>query len=154
MKVPDVTKKPLAEAKEILTKASLKVGTITSRKHDLTEEIVLEQTPEAGTEVGSQTPINLVVARKETFEDVLGAITKHKDIGKISIRAATLIDRLSTVGVDSLEKLVALETLSDLEAAISSEPPDTDRGPDAKKGHQNRDRDKEDINRPPFSPNE
>ena len=91
------------------------MGTITSQKHDLLEEIVLEQTPEAGTEVGSQTPINLVVARKGTFEDVLDAITKHKDIGKISIRAATLIDRLSTVGVDSLEKLVALETLSDLE---------------------------------------
>ena len=115
VKVPDVTKKLLAEAKEILTKASLKVGTITSRKHDLIEEIVLEQTPGAGTEVGSQTPINLVVARKGTFEDVLDAITKHKDIGKISIRAATLLDRLSTVGVDSLEKLAALETLSDLE---------------------------------------
>ena len=110
-----MTRKSLAEAKEILTKASLKVGTITSRKHDLIEEIVLEQTPEAGTEVGSQTPINLVVTRKGTFEDVHDAITKHKDIGKISIRAATLIDRLSTVGVDSLEKLVALETLSDLE---------------------------------------
>jgi PASTA domain len=115
VQVPDVTKKRLAEAKEILTKARLKVGTITSRKHDLIEEIVLEQTPEAGTEVGSQTPINLVVARKGNFEDVLDAITKHKDIGKISIRAATLIDRLSTLGVDSLENLVALETLSDLE---------------------------------------
>ncbi len=60
--VPKVTGKRYSQARRILKKAGLQVGDVTKREHpELSGGRVLRQTPEAGTKLAVQSPVDLVV---------------------------------------------------------------------------------------------
>ena len=113
--VPSVVNKKLADAKTILAKSGLSLGAVTAKKHQKLDGVVLDQEPAAGKKVKKKSPVNLIVAKKEVFGDVLKAMKDHRDILKTGYTHRTLVKRFSNAGIDSSNKFKKLQSLSDAE---------------------------------------
>lgn len=115
VEVPSVVNKKLADAKTIISRAELKLGAVTVKKHQTLDGVVLDQKPAGGQKVKKQTPVNLVVAQKVVLRDILNKMKDHKDIRKTGFAHRTLVKRFSDAGIDSPAEIQKLRSLSDAE---------------------------------------
>ncbi len=119
VKVPSVIEKSLGQAKEILGRAKLKVGVVTSKLHPTQNGVVLRQSPKKGVKVAKGSAVNLIIAKKRRIRDVFEAIKKHPDIRKTGFTFKTLAGRFEKAGIDSVKKLKKFAELPNIK--VSSE---------------------------------
>jgi beta-lactam-binding protein with PASTA domain len=96
--VPDILGKPIEEARTLLAKGGVGVGTVQQAKSSRTAGLVLRQTPVAGEKVGWGTKINLIVATQADTTQPAPAVSIRSK-GQLTIpegRAADLDE--GTVG--------------------------------------------------------
>ncbi len=115
VRVPDVVNVNIEKAKQVLERAQLITGLITTQRHPRLDNIVLSQQPGAGRDVPPQTAINLLVAKLWTMKEIGAAIAKHPDIEKVGLPLGTLMKRIEASQFNSPEKLEALTTFPDVQ---------------------------------------
>lgn len=95
-KVPDVVGQSLSQARQAIRSARLSIGAIYHQDNEQVKDTVLQQTPEAGTEVAAKTRVNLRVAS--------GATVQIPDIVGNTVMEGLLA--LSKAGLKSIPKIV------------------------------------------------
>lgn len=114
-RVPDVVNLSVEKAKELIERARLVTGLVTTRQHPRLDNVVLNQDPDAGKEVPLHTAINLVVAKLWTLKEIGDKIAKHPDFDKIGVPLATLMARIASSQFNSPEKLQQVATFPDIQ---------------------------------------
>ncbi len=113
VKVPDLRDLGLEQAKATLEKARLNMGSVTFSRHRTLDNVVLGQEPETGKVVPVHTPVNVAVAQRFSIKDVLVEVQKHSDARRIGIPIRTLEERLASVQIDTLDKVMELAAKQD-----------------------------------------
>ncbi len=100
--VPNLLGKLLFDAKNDLTARDLTAGTVTENPSDEVPGTVLQQEPEAGTQVTSKTPVNLVVARiKDTSVTVpdlkgMSVSTAMGELERLKLKTGSIVPGASS----------------------------------------------------------
>lgn len=119
VEVPSLVDRKLAEARKLLVNSRLEVGEITQQLHRTLKDVVLAQTPRAGTRAPVGSAVDLTVARKrprvEDFTEIVRQITEHQDFAGLRISPKVFGNRLASAGIETSKQLAALDSLSDKE---------------------------------------
>ncbi|MCD4809871.1 MAG: PASTA domain-containing protein, partial [Methanosarcinales archaeon] len=104
--MPNIVGLDIDSGEEVLINSQLEVGEITEQSSKSTSETILNQSIEAGTTTLIGTPVDIVIAARETVE-VPGLIGKKLDMAKYLIRSAKLkpgniIKQVSTEKADTV----------------------------------------------------
>ena len=78
--VPNVVSKTANDAKFVLESYGYKLGSITQENSDMPKDVVIRQTPEAGTEADPGTSVDIVVSLGSAVEQVDMPDVKGKDV--------------------------------------------------------------------------
>lgn len=106
IEVPNIVGLDIDSGEQVLINSQLEVGEITEQSSKSTSGTILIQSIEAGTTVLVGTPVDIVIAARETVE-VPGLIDKNLDMAKYLIRSAKLkpgniVKQVSTKKADTV----------------------------------------------------
>jgi beta-lactam-binding protein with PASTA domain len=90
VEVPNIVGLDIDSGEQVLINSQLEVGEITEQSSKSTSGTILNQSIEAGTIALVSTPVDIVIAARETVE-VPGLIGKKLDMAKYLIRSAKLV---------------------------------------------------------------
>jgi len=103
VKVPDVKALDLANARETITAAKLRVGQVLHKKSHKTAEEVLEQMPEAGEMAPRDSEVTLTASGGEDYGEVDTSDNKHIVFRRVEVTVPRG-DPLQTVKVERIEE--------------------------------------------------
>jgi len=105
VKVPNLKSMKESEAKEIIVKVNLNIGTITYKGTLFGDDVVISQSPEPESEVLPGSAINLTIAKKLSFQEIKDTVKSHPEAKSYAVLLDTSFTALEKLGIDKAEGL-------------------------------------------------
>lgn len=108
VKVPELKGMKESEAKEMIMKTNLTSGVISYKKTLFKDDIVISQTPEPENVVLPGSSINLIIAKKLSFQEIREAIKSHPRAQRYVTLLNDIFIALERLGINKSEELTEL----------------------------------------------
>jgi serine/threonine-protein kinase len=141
-KIPNVVNKTASGAKFVLESYGYVQGSVTQENSDFPKDVIIRQSPEAGTKAEPGTKVNLVVSLGKAIEQVKVPDVKGKDIDAAKLELETIGLRIGAVGYEMSTAyeintvmwqqyepgtMVDKDTSVNLQVSTGDQPPETSR---------------------------